>query len=53
MLGLLALLLVVWLVFVVVGVVVKGLAWLLFLGLVLFVVTGVVGWVKRSALGRR
>ncbi|GAB2963361.1 hypothetical protein GCM10017788_58350 [Amycolatopsis acidiphila] len=52
MLGLLALLLLVWLVFIVVGVAVKGLFWLLILGVVLFAVTGVIGFVKREALGR-
>jgi hypothetical protein len=51
--GVLVLLLVVWLVCVVVGVVVKGLFWLLVIGAVLFVATGIVGFVKREALGRR
>ena len=53
MIGLLAVLLVVWLVFVVLGAVIHGLFWLLIVGAVLFVATGVVGFVKREALGRR
>jgi hypothetical protein len=52
MIGLLAVLLLVWLVCVVVGVVVKGLFWLLIVGVVLFVATGVIGFVKREALRR-
>jgi hypothetical protein len=52
MLALIGLLLVVWLVCVVLGAMVKGLAWLLILGVVLFVATAVVGWVKREALRR-
>ncbi|HEY0497111.1 hypothetical protein [Kutzneria sp. 744] len=52
MLALIGLLLVIWLVCAVVGAVVKGLVWLLVLGAVLFVVTAVVGWVKREALRR-
>lgn len=53
MIGLLAALLLVWLVCVVLGIVIKGLFWLLIIGAVLFVATGVVGFVKREALGRR
>jgi hypothetical protein len=52
MLALIGLLLVVWLVCAVVGAVVKGLAWLLVVGAILFVATAVVGWVKREALRR-
>lgn len=52
MIGLLAVLLLVWLVCVVLGVVIKGLFWLLIVGVVLFVATGVVGFVKREALRR-
>lgn len=52
MIGLLILLLLVWLACIVVGVVIKGLFWLLIIGVVLFVATGVVGFVKREALGR-
>jgi uncharacterized membrane protein YgdD (TMEM256/DUF423 family) len=53
MLGLLGFLLAVWLICAIVGAVVKGMAWLLIVGIVLFVGTAVVGWVKREALGRR
>jgi hypothetical protein len=52
MLGLLGLLLLIWVAFMVVGGVVHGLVWLLIIGAVLFVATGVVGFVKREALGR-
>lgn len=53
MLALLGLLLVIWLALVVVGIAVKGLFWLLIIGAILFVATGVIGFVKREALGRR
>jgi hypothetical protein len=53
MLGLLVLLLVVWLVAVVLGVVIKGLFWLVVIGAILFVATGVIGFAKREALGRK
>jgi hypothetical protein len=53
MVGLLALLLVVWLVVVVLGVAIKGLFWLVIIGAILFVATGVIGFVKREALGRK
>jgi hypothetical protein len=46
-------LLVIWAVLVVLGIVVKGLFWLIIVGAVLFVATGVIGFVKREALGRR
>jgi hypothetical protein len=51
--GILVALLVIWAVLVVLGIVVKGLFWLIIVGAVLFVVTGVIGFVKREALGRR
>ena len=53
MLALLGLLLVIWLALVVVGIAIKGFVWLLIIGAVLFVATGVIGFVKREALGRR
>jgi hypothetical protein len=53
MLGLLALLLIVWLVVVVLGIAIKGLFWLVIIGAILFVATGVIGFVKREALGRK
>ena len=49
MVGLLVLLLVVWLAMSVVGFVVKGLVWLAIIGLVLFVATGVWGFLRRGA----
>jgi hypothetical protein len=53
MLALLGLLLVIWVVCIVVGIAVKGLFWLLIIGAILFVATGVIGFIKREALGRR
>ncbi|MDJ0363007.1 hypothetical protein [Rhodococcus sp. H29-C3] len=49
MLALIGILLIVWLVFVVLGVVVKGLLWLAIIGIILFVATAVWGWLKRKA----
>ncbi|MCE4268565.1 hypothetical protein [Rhodococcus globerulus] len=49
MLGLIGFLVIVWLVFVVVGLVVKGLFWLAIIGIVLLVATAVWGWIKRNA----
>ncbi|WP_199588955.1 hypothetical protein [Blastococcus sp. TF02A-26] len=49
MLGFIALLLGVWLAFVVIGAVVEGLFWLLVIGAVLFVATAAFGWVRRKA----
>ncbi|MGX5717900.1 hypothetical protein [Arthrobacter sp. MAHUQ-56] len=40
-------LLVIWLILSIVGFVVKGLFWLAVIGLILFVATGVWGWLKR------
>ncbi|ADJ45795.1 hypothetical protein AMES_3971 [Amycolatopsis mediterranei S699] len=51
--GIIIALLVVWAVLVVLGIVVKSLFWLIIVGAVLFVATGVIGFVKREALGRR
>lgn len=50
MIGLLVLLLIVWLVLVILGFVIKGLFWLAIIGIVLFLVTGGYGALKRSAL---
>jgi hypothetical protein len=47
-LRLLGLLLVIWLVVTVVGAVVKGLFWLAVVGLVLFLLTAVLGWGKQK-----
>ncbi len=52
MLGLLGFLLVVWLVFIIAGALVKGLLWLLVVGIVLFIATAIYGWVKREAFSR-
>jgi hypothetical protein len=46
-LGIIALLLVVWLVLVVVGFVVHALFWLAIIGIVLFLATAAFGWVRR------
>ena len=50
MLGLIAVLLVVWVAVIVIGAVVKGLIWLAVIGAVLFLVTAGYGWVKRTAI---
>ncbi|MCB5294294.1 MULTISPECIES: hypothetical protein [Micrococcaceae] len=47
--GLIITLLIIWLVLSILGFAVKGLLWLAVIGLVLFVATGVWGWVKRKA----
>ncbi|RBY78620.1 hypothetical protein DQ239_08790 [Blastococcus sp. TF02-09] len=46
-LGLIAFLLIIWLVLIIIGAVVKGLFWLVVVGAVLFVATAALGWVKR------
>ena len=46
--ALVAVLLVVWLVVTIVGAIVKGLFWLVMVGLVLFLVTGAYGWTKKG-----
>lgn len=47
MLALLGLLLVIWIAFIVIGAVIKGLFWLLIIGAVLFIATSLFGFVKR------
>ena len=47
--SLIVLLLVVWLILILLGLLVKGLFWLIVVGTVLFVATAIVGWVKRNA----
>ena len=47
MLGIIALLLVVWLVVAVIGAVLEGLFWLTVIGIVLFLATAAWGWAKR------
>jgi hypothetical protein len=51
MLGFIGLLLVVWLVITVIGFVIKSLIWLAVIGIVLFVATAALGWVRRNSLG--
>lgn len=48
MVGLIIFLLILWLVVSVIGFTVKGLLWLAFVGLILFVVTGIIGWIRRG-----
>lgn len=52
MLAILGLLLIAWLVCVVLGVVVKGLFWLIVVSAILFVATAAVGFAQRKTLGR-
>jgi hypothetical protein len=51
--GIIVGLLVIWAVLVVLGIVVKGLFWLIIVGAILFVATGVIGFVRRKAVGNR
>lgn len=46
--GIFITLLIIWLVLSILGFVVKGLLWLAFIGLILFVATAVRGWLKRK-----
>ncbi|MGO4384211.1 hypothetical protein [Specibacter sp. RAF43] len=45
-------LLVIWLILSVLGFAVKGLLWLAIIGIILFVATGAIGWVRRNAVKR-
>ena len=47
MVGFVLLLLAIWLILAVLGIVVKGLFWLFIIALILFVATGIFGWVRR------
>lgn len=47
--GLIITLLIIWLVLSILGFVIEGLLWLALIGLVLFLATGVWGWVKQRA----
>ena len=47
MLAFIGLLLVIWLVLVVLGLAIHGLFWLFVIGLILFVITGVFGFIRR------
>jgi uncharacterized membrane protein (Fun14 family) len=46
-LGLIALLLIIWIALVVIGAVIKGLFWLAVVGVVLFLATAAFGWMRR------
>ncbi|MEV4312907.1 hypothetical protein [Actinocrispum sp. NPDC049592] len=52
MIGFLVLLLVIWLALSVVGFVVKGLVWLAIIGVILFLATAAIGFVRRKSVGR-
>ncbi|HEX3732589.1 MAG TPA: hypothetical protein VHU91_06695 [Mycobacteriales bacterium] len=52
MFTLLVVLLVIWLVFIILGAVIKGLLWLAVIGVLLFVITGIVGFVKRELFSK-
>ena len=51
MTSLIIFLLVLWLVVTIVGALVEGLLWLLFIGLILFLVTAAYGWLKNRGRG--
>lgn len=53
MLRLLGVLLAIWIVFVVLGAMIKALFWLVILGVVLFLATAAFGWAKREVLRSR
>ena len=48
MIGFIIFLLVLWLVLAVLGFVIKGIFWLAVIGIVLFVVTAIVGYIRRG-----
>ena len=52
MIALVIILLLIWAALAVVGFVVKGLFWLAIVGIVLFLITVVVGWIRRAMRGR-
>jgi hypothetical protein len=49
MLALIAALLVIWLLFVLLGIIIKGLVWLAIIGIVLFLGTAAWGWLRRNS----
>lgn len=49
MVALIIILLVIWLILAILGFAVKGLLWLAILGIVFFVITAIVGWLRRGA----
>ncbi len=52
MIGIIIGLLILWIVLCILGFVIKGLLWLAILGLVLFVITAIVGFIRRNT-GRK
>ena len=53
MMALLVVLLVLWLILAIVGFAIKGLVWLAIIGIVLFVGTVILGFLRRQSLGAR
>ena len=53
MLTIIGFLLVVWLIFILIGAFAHGLFWLLIIGVILFVATGVFGYIKRDVLNTK
>jgi len=53
MLILVIVLLVLWLILSIVGFAIKGLLWLALIGIVLFVATAIIGFVRRSTVRKR
>ncbi|MEP6478905.1 MAG: hypothetical protein ABJB03_05905 [Rhodoglobus sp.] len=51
MIGLVIFLLILWVVLSVVGFAVKGLFWLAIIGIILFIATGIFGFIRRKASG--
>ncbi|SEI02455.1 hypothetical protein SAMN04515692_11072 [Leifsonia sp. CL147] len=49
MIALIVILLVIWAVLAIFGFVIKGLLWLAILGIVFFIITAIVGWMRRGA----
>jgi hypothetical protein len=49
MMTLVILLLTIWLILAVVGFAIKGLVWLAIIGIILFVATSIIGWMRRAA----
>jgi hypothetical protein len=53
MLALLGLLLVIWLIFIILGIAIHGLLWLLIIGVILFAATSLLGFIRREAFRHR
>jgi len=49
MIALIITLLVIWAILAILGFVIKGLLWLAIIGIILFVITAIVGWIRRAA----